>query len=96
VIDTHKGIIAWFARNGVAANLLMVVIIITGIYSAFSMRMQVNPTIELPLISVEIAYPGASPKEVETGIVIPVEEALRDIEGIRVSFIPLWLFLLVF
>jgi multidrug efflux pump subunit AcrB len=82
MIDTHKGIIAWFARNSVAANLLMSVIIITGLYSAFNMRTQVSPDSELDRVNVDIIYPGASPAEVEKSVLLRVEEAVREIEGI--------------
>jgi len=82
MIDTHKGIIAWFARNGVAANLLLCIIVITGLASAFSMRAQVNPDFDFGMVSVDVMYPGATPKEVETGVVIRIEEAVREIEGI--------------
>lgn len=82
MIDTHKGIIAWFARNSVAANLLMSVIIITGLYSAFNMRAQVSPDTELDRVNVDIIYPGASPAEMEKSVLVRVEEAVREIEGI--------------
>lgn len=82
MIDTHKGIIAWFARNSVAANLLMFVIIITGLYSAFNMRTQVSPDSELDRVNVDIIYPGASPVEIEKAVLVRVEEAVREIEGI--------------
>ena len=82
VIDTHKGIIAWFARNHVAANLLMMIIILTGLASAYTVRTQIMPDVEADRISVDIPFPGASPGEVESGVVSRVEEAVRDIEGI--------------
>ena len=82
MIDTHKGIIAWFARNSVAANLLMFVIILTGLYSAFNMRTQVSPDSELNRVNVDIIYPGASPVEIEKAVLVRVEEAVREIEGV--------------
>lgn len=81
-IDPHKGIIAWFARNHVAANLLMFVIILTGIFSALTIRTQIMPDVQLDRITIQVPFPGASPGEVETGVVIRIEEAVRDIEGI--------------
>ena len=82
-IDTHKGLIAWFARNHVAANLLMVVIILTGIFSAVTIRTQMMPDLEIQRITIDVPFPGASPGEVESGVVSRVEEAVRDIEGIE-------------
>jgi len=81
-IDPNKGIISWFARNHVAANLLMFVIILTGIFSASTIRTQLMPDVQLDVISIDVPFPGASPGEVESGVVTRIEEAVRDIEGI--------------
>ena len=82
-IDTHKGIIAWFARNHIAANLLMFVIVLTGIISALTIRTQITPDLEADRITIDIPFPGASPGEVESGVISRLEEAIRDIEGIE-------------
>jgi multidrug efflux pump subunit AcrB len=82
-LDTRSGVISWFARNHVAANLLMIVIIIGGLVAAFTIRTQVNPDIESNSITINVPYPGASPGEVETGVVARIEEAVRDIDGIE-------------
>ena len=81
-INTNKGLIAWFARNHVAANLLMVVIILTGVFSAMTIRTQMFPDLEIERVSIDVAFPGAAPGEVESGVVSRLEEAVRDIEGI--------------
>ena len=80
--DTNKGIIAWFARNHVAANLLMCVIILTGIFSAMNIRTQMMPDVQINQVNVDVAFPGAAPGEVESGVVSRIEEAVRDVEGI--------------
>jgi len=80
--DTHKGIIAWFARNSVAANLLMIFILIGGLLTAGTISKQMFPQIESNWISFSAAYPGAAPQEVEEGITIKVEEALESIQGL--------------
>jgi multidrug efflux pump subunit AcrB len=82
-IDTSSGAIAWFARNSVAANLLMWILIIGGIFGAFSIHKQVFPNFDLNIISVRVPYLGAAPQEVEEGVIIKIEEALKDIEGIK-------------
>lgn len=83
---TRKGIIAWFAENHVAANLLMLIIVITGGYSIATITKKAMPDIDLPIIQVRVAYPGASPADVESGIVVQVEKAIDDVTGItRVS-----------
>ena len=70
--DWNRGIIAWFARNHVAANLLMWGIIIVGLSAAFSIKKEIQPRIETNVITVSVAYPGASPSEVEEGIAIRI------------------------
>ena len=82
-ITGEKGIIAWFAANHVAANLLMLFIIVAGLLSAFSIRKETQPEFELNMIQVEVQYLGAAPQEVEEGVVIKVEEAVQDINGIK-------------
>ncbi len=83
-MSTHeKGLIAWFARNPVAANLLMIFILIGGILTAFTIRKQMFPQFESNWISVQAVYPGAAPQEVEEGITIKIEENLEGIEGIK-------------
>ena len=81
-INTHKGLIAWFARNHVAANLLMFVIILTGIVSVLTVRTQLMPNLEFDRVNIDVPFPGASPGEVESGVVSRLEEAVRGIEGI--------------
>lgn len=81
-MNPRKGLIAWFAANHVAANLLMFFIIVAGLISAFTIRKQTTPEFELNWIQVQVAYLGAAPQEVEEGVVIKVEEAVQDIAGI--------------
>ncbi|MEM7279170.1 MAG: efflux RND transporter permease subunit [Pseudomonadota bacterium] len=78
----QKGIIAWFTRNPVAANLLMVMIILFGIVSAFTIRKQAVPDFELNFVNVRVPYLGAAPQEVEEGVVVRIEEAISDLPGI--------------
>lgn len=82
-IDTHKGVIAWFARNNVAANLLMIVLIVGGLFGAFSIQKQVFPNFELNIVQVRVPYLGAAPQEVEEGVILKVEEAIKDLDGIK-------------
>jgi multidrug efflux pump subunit AcrB len=80
--SSEKGIIAWFAANHVAANLLMFFIIVAGIISSFSLRQQTTPEFELNNINVSVPYLGAAPQEVEEGVVLKIEEAIQDVKGI--------------
>jgi multidrug efflux pump subunit AcrB len=75
--------IAWFARNPVAANLLMVSIIIGGwVALNNSVRLEAFPPWEVDTINVSVALRGASPEDIELGAAVRVEEAVKDIEGI--------------
>ncbi|MCS5582356.1 MAG: efflux RND transporter permease subunit, partial [Pseudomonadales bacterium] len=60
----------------------MFVIILTGIFSASTIRTQIMPDVQLDVISIDVPFPGASPGEVESGVVTRIEEAVRNIEGI--------------
>ena len=77
-----NGIVSWFARNAIAANLLMVVAFIGGIFSFFSMEREMFPTVAVAGASVTVAWPDASPTETEEQIVVRIEEAVADIDGI--------------
>jgi multidrug efflux pump subunit AcrB len=80
----RSGPIGWMARNRVAANLLMFALMIGGVVmSARMMRKEVFPRVELDMVSVVVPYPGASPAEVEQGIILAIEEAIRPLDGIK-------------
>ncbi|EKE68670.1 efflux RND transporter permease subunit [Gallaecimonas xiamenensis] len=81
--EQQKGVIAWFTHNTVAANLLMIIIIVGGLIAGFGIRKEVFPQLDLPYISIQVPYPGAAPQEVEEGIILKVEEAIENIEGIK-------------
>ncbi|MCP5023777.1 MAG: efflux RND transporter permease subunit [bacterium] len=78
-----RGVLAWFATNHVAANLLMLSLLVIGGYSALNTKVNVFPDLDPRTISVGVFYPGATPEEVEEGISRRVEEALAGIEGIK-------------
>ena len=77
-----KGIIAWFTYNPVAANLLMVAIMLCGLASLFNIKSSLRPDIAPNLIDIRIVYPGAAPKEIEYGVTVKIEESLKDLVGI--------------
>lgn len=79
----RKGIIAWFAYNPVAANLLMLVIIVVGLGSALNIQRAMFPMLDIKMIVIDLAYPGAAPEEVEQGLVLKIEEAINDLDGIK-------------
>ena len=75
-------IIEWFVRNPVAANLLMMILVISGFISLSQLRQEEFPPIDLGLVVVSVPYLGAAPEEVERGVCIRIEEALEGTLGI--------------
>lgn len=80
--ETHRGIIAWFARNSIAANLLMIFILVGGLLTASTINKQMFPQVKIRWIEFNAPYPGAAAQEVEEGITIKVEEALESVQGL--------------
>lgn len=78
-----RGPIDWMARNHIAANLLMAILLIGGVWSAFTVQKEVFPQFQLDVVDISVGYPGAAPEEVEQGILRPIEEAVRGVDGIR-------------
>jgi len=77
-----KGLIKWWADNHVAANLLMIAIIIAGIVGYNKLEREIFPTIPFPGMQVIVAWPGASPRDVEQQVVSRIEESLKDLESL--------------
>ena len=75
--------IDWFARNPVAANLLMAFIMVSGVIGLFNVRGEEFPTVALDMLTIEVPYLGAAPEEVEEGVCIRIEEAIQGIDGIK-------------
>ncbi|GMG87776.1 efflux RND transporter permease subunit [Biformimicrobium ophioploci] len=78
-----NGIIGWFVRNSKAANLLMIMILIGGIFGIQSVGRQVFPSATSDTVSVDISYPGAGPAEVEQQVTLRVEQAIAEVKGIK-------------
>jgi multidrug efflux pump subunit AcrB len=78
----RRGVIEWMVDNRVTPNLLMVALIAGGLFMSTRIKQEVFPEFDLDMITISVAYPGASPEEVEQGIILVVEEAIRGIEGI--------------
>ena len=75
--------LSWFTRNGVCANLLMLLIVVAGIVTIRDVKQEVFPEISTDKILVSVAYPGAAPAEVEKGVCLRIEEAVDGIAGIK-------------
>lgn len=78
-----KGVIAWMTKNAVAANLLMVIILLGGFLAVFRLKQEVFPEFDLDVISVSCTYPGASPTDIEQGIILAIEETVRGVDGVK-------------
>ncbi|XXJ19907.1 efflux RND transporter permease subunit [Desulfovibrio caledoniensis] len=81
--ESSKGPIAWMAGNSVAANLLMIVFLVGGLIFAMQIKQEVFPEFSLDTVTVSIAYPGASPSEVEQGCVLAIEQAVQGLDGVK-------------
>ncbi len=78
-----KSLIAWFAENHVAANLLMLFLLAAGVFTALHMKVEVFPEVALDAIEIRVEYRGASPDEVEDSVVRPIEERIAGLPGIE-------------
>jgi len=78
-----KGPISWMAQNTVAANLLMYIFIIGGLIVASRVKKEIFPEFELEIVQVSVEYPGASPEEVEEGIILSIEDEVRSLDGVK-------------
>ena len=79
----NGGPVAWMAGHPVAANLLMAALLIGGVMSALRVRQEVFPAFSLDVVGISVPYPGASPEEVERGIISVVEDAVRGLDGVK-------------
>lgn len=77
-----ENLIKWFSKNHVAGNFLMGAILLAGFGTWFSLRKEIMPEVAIDTVNISVPYPNATPEEVESGIVIPIEEAIADIDGI--------------
>ena len=81
-----RRLISAAVHNSVAANLLMIVIIVVGGMSAYNLRRETFPQISFDIVQVQTIFPGATPEEVEESIVVKIEEAIKSVEGIQDIF----------
>ncbi|MEM6929894.1 MAG: efflux RND transporter permease subunit, partial [Myxococcota bacterium] len=77
-----QGLVSWMANNRVAANLLMLLLLLGGFLSAQNTQQEVFPEFALDAVNVSVSYPGASPEEVEQGVLLAIEDAVSGIEGV--------------
>lgn len=78
-----NGLIAWWARNSVAANLVMIGIFVAGTIGFSQMEREMDPQVRFPGLQIEVSWPGAAPQEVEEQIVARIEESVQDLDSIE-------------
>ncbi|GAA6146186.1 efflux RND transporter permease subunit [Thalassolituus maritimus] len=78
-----RGIIPWFTANPVAANLLMIMVIVAGLLTAGQLRKEAFPASEPDTITVSVTYLSGSAQQSEEGVAIKIEEALEGVTGIK-------------
>ncbi len=78
-----NGLITWWARNSVAANLMMLVIIIAGAITFNTLGREVFPAAKINTVTVTVAWPGADPQQVQEQIVFRIEEAVQDVDNLK-------------
>lgn len=76
-------LITWMAKNDTAVNVILFIVILGGVISALSIKQEVFPDIEFDKISVDISYPGSSPKENEASLCLPLETAISNKNGVE-------------
>ena len=80
---TRKGPIAWMAGHSVAANLVMFVCLVGGLVLALSIKQEVFPDFIEDQVEISVTYSGASPEEVEQGVILAIEDAVQGLDGVK-------------
>ena len=76
-------VVKWFTRNHVAGNFIMLIVFVAGFATWFKLKKEILPDLAIDAVLVNLPYPNATPEEVERGVVVPVEEAIADLQGIK-------------
>ena len=78
----HRGIIAWFAQNSVAANILMIALFLGGLFVIGKTNSEIFPQIDPRTVTVSVGYPGATPDEIVDSITQRIDVAVLGLEGV--------------
>ena len=79
----HRGPVAWMARHGVAPNLFMALLIIGGFLMSLTIKKEFIPSYDADTVIVDVAYAGATPAEIEQAIILPIENEVAALDGIK-------------
>ena len=82
-VSRAHGPIPWMVHNRVTPNLLMIFLVLGGLFMTTRIKQEVFPEFDLDMVTISVSYSGASPEEVEQGIILAVEEAIRAIDGVK-------------
>ena len=82
-LSESRGPVSWMVHNRVTPNLLMLFLLLGGLFMTTQIKQEVFPEFDLDTVTVSVDYSGASPEEVEQGIILVVEEAIRAIDGVK-------------
>ena len=75
--------IHWFSQNHVTANLLMLLVLLAGVTSWVKIKKEVLPNVSLDAVVIQVPFPNATPEEVEDGVILPIEDAIADVDGVK-------------
>ena len=78
----RRGPVSWMAGNSVAANLIMLVCLLGGLFMAGKVRQEVFPDVALDIVQVLVPYPASTPEDVEKGILLSIEDAVESLDGV--------------
>lgn len=78
-----RGMLSYFTRHATVANLLLLVLVIAGLTTLPQMRAQFFPDVVVDNVRVDVAWPGAGPEDVDTGVVQPLDSVLLAVEGVE-------------
>lgn len=78
-----KKAIHWFSQNHVPANFIMLLVLLMGFITWFQIKKEVFPNIALNAVAIQVPFPNATPEEVEDGVILPIEDAIADVDGIK-------------
>ncbi|GMV95065.1 MAG: multidrug transporter AcrB [Candidatus Hydrogenedentota bacterium] len=76
-------IIRWMTLNHVASNIIMMVLLLGGLATAFTIKQEVYPSFQLDIVDISVSYPGSPPEEVEDGLILPIEEEILDLDVVE-------------
>lgn len=77
-----KSIIRFSMNNPFALWLLTIMVTVAGLYAGMNMKMETIPNINIPIVSITVVYPGATPQEVVEHVSVPIEQSTRNLQGV--------------